>query len=493
MVSISVLLIALIGIQIYWMLSANKTQKTEWQLRYTRALDKVADQLKKRGFCFESFSKVYVDTNERFVMLHLRNNGIVDTVDIYYDPSYSLRRKTGKLKMMKLDLPFSIDIQLKSYVLKNDTPLLINAQNRFDKELNIENLNEVIRSYRPIHSLIDMAYTDSLIRVNLANEGMNSAFGFGFINTETNKVAYAERIKDSSLLLQSSYTTTLFSDNRFLSPHKLAITFPDSTKITRMSYILLLSVVIILILTFSFFKFVQLYFKQVQLTQSTSDFVQNLTHEFNTPLANIALAIETIENSGKTLETKTQNLINIISSESARLRENIERSLQVGMMEHDALMLHKEEVDLVQLTTTVISSYALKCESLGGAINLRYSDNPIIEADETHLLNCIVNILDNAIKYRREEPVIDIDISRNEKYAILSIRDNGMGMDSITTKHIFEKFYRAHQGDTHNTKGFGVGLCYVKGIITAHQGTIDVRSKKGIGSQFILKLPFNTK
>lgn len=489
MVTVCVLMVTLIVIQINGMLNALESQKNELHLRYSRALDNIAHQLNKRAFCFESFSKVYLNPKEQFVMLHLKEKGISDTINIYYDPSYSARKKTGRLKTIKFESPISIDIQLNSYVLNNDTPLFVNSRLGFNGEESIENLNDVIRSYRPIDSLIDMSSTDSLIRVNLDNEHLPTLFGFGFINSETNKIAFAQRVKDSSSLLQSKYFTVLFRENRFLSTHKLALVIPDKT--TGISYILLLSIVIILILTFSFFKFIQLYFKQVELTQSTSDFIQNLTHEFNTPLANIALALETIDSSGKVVEKHTQNLINIIESESIRLRENIERSLQVGMMESNALILHKEEVDIVQLITTVISSYILKCESLGGAIYLNHHDNPVIYADETHLLNCIVNLLENALKYRKNEPIINIEISKNEENVFVTISDNGIGMDAKTQKHIFEKFYRAHQGNAHNTKGFGLGLCYVKGVILAHKGSVEVWSKKGTGSKFIIKLPFN--
>jgi signal transduction histidine kinase len=491
MMTICVLMVTLIVIQIYGMLNAHENRKNELRLRYNRALDNAANQLSSKAFCFESFSKVYLNPKEQFTMLHLKENGTLDTINIYYDGTYSKRKKTGKLKTIKFELPISIDIQLNSYVLNNDTPLFVNSRLGFNSEAQVEKLTDAIRSYRPIDSLIDMHFADSLIRLNLNNEHLPLAFGFGFINTETNQIAYTQRVKDSSLLLQSKYSTILFKENRFLSSHKLAIAIPQNFKLIGMNYVLLLSIVIILILTFSFFKFVQLYFKQIELTQSTSDFIQNLTHEFNTPLANIALALETIDSSGKVLEKNTQNLINIIESESIRLRENIERSLQVGMMENNALILHKEEVDLVQLMTTVISSYSLKCESLGGSIHLKHQDNLIVYADETHLLNCIVNLVENAIKYRKNEPIINIDISKSEENVLLSISDNGIGMDPKTQKHIFEKFYRAHQGNTHNTKGFGLGLCYVKGVITAHKGSIEVWSKKGVGSKFVVKLPLN--
>jgi two-component system, OmpR family, phosphate regulon sensor histidine kinase PhoR len=334
-----------------------------------------------------------------------------------------------------------------------------------------------------------MALVDSLLMSSLKSENTDTSFGFGIINAENNALVYHSRDGDSSQLKSSPFQVALFSDNRFMRPYILSVVFPDAEKAYHVNYLLLLSIAVIILLTFSFYAFIRLYLKQSQLSQMKSDFIHNLTHEFNTPMANISLALETLDCNDHPVDAKTRKVLGIIATESGRLRENIERSLHVAIMEDGALLLHKEDVDVTQLLSAVMTSYAFQCESLGGSIKLNYSSNPIIKADETHLLNCVVNLLDNAIKYRNQEPTITITLDERDDRILLSVADNGIGMNSETQKHIFDKFYRAHEGDTHNTKGFGLGLSYVKGIIDAHGGTIEVWSKKGSGTRFTITLP----
>jgi two-component system phosphate regulon sensor histidine kinase PhoR len=220
-----------------------------------------------------------------------------------------------------------------------------------------------------------------------------------------------------------------------------------------------------------------------------SDFINNLTHEFNTPMANISLAIESLDEHGQAQHPKLKRMLDIISSESVRLRENIEKALQVVTMEKGNLHLAAEEIDLVEMTHTVLVTYQLKCEQLGGSISFIHPPKAIIRGDETHLLNCICNLLDNAVKYRQEIPHIDILLLDNSSYFGLSITDNGIGMNPETQKYIFEKFYRAQTGVRHDTKGFGLGLSYVKGIVETHGGKVAVESSRGAGTKFIIHLP----
>jgi len=206
-------------------------------------------------------------------------------------------------------------------------------------------------------------------------------------------------------------------------------------------------------------------------------------------MANISLAIETLQENGLASNPKVNRVMSIISAESGRLRDNIERALHVATMERGTFQLHKENIDLVPIINTVVSAYQLQCEQLDGKIKYSHVDSAVIFGDETHLVNCACNLLDNAIKYRQGPPEISIGLEKRDNYIILSVADNGKGMTSEVQKHIFEKFYRAHEGDVHNTKGFGLGLSYVEGIIDAHNGKIEVHSKVGYGTTFIIYLP----
>jgi signal transduction histidine kinase len=489
MAVISTMLVSLIVIQVLWLLGASRAEKREKNLRISTALNKVREQLKDNSFCFESFGKAYVDVGERFYMLHVQKNGKTDTVAIYFDEAFTRDKKVGVLHSMKLGLPFSMDIQLRAYVTAEDSSRFMSRKNAFYEDLKGWTLKEIIRNKQPIDSLFSLKVIDSLIKASLENEKADTSFGFGLIDLEKNKVACHLRVNDSMALRSSPHYISLFTDNKFMTPYKLALVYPVSGSLFNINYLLLLSILVILLLTFSFYAFVSMYLKQDQLSKMKSDFIHNLTHEFNTPMANIALALETLEGNTKILDENTINVINIISVESARLRENIERSLQVAVMDEGGLLLHKEEIDLEELLNAVINAYSLQCETLGGNITFTCTSSPLVFADETHLLNCVVNLLDNAIKYRNGAPIINIGLEAKANTVVITIADNGIGMDHETQKHIFDKFYRAHEGDTHNTKGFGLGLSYVKGIVIKHGGTIEVWSKKSVGSKFVITLP----
>lgn len=482
------MLVVLIGVQLLWLRRVGQTEQRERQMKIDRALARVSDHMKQESFCFESFGKAMIDTGEAFFMMHRTRDGKADTIDIFYSEEYSRQHKAGKMSTWGLSLPFMLDIQLRATIMMEGEAGFLAEKRAFYEASSAERLADIIRTRQPIDSMYRMQDVDSTIRASLAAENIDTNFGFAIVNPEEHKVAYKTRIAHEAQLSSSPYKMALFTGNQFMNPYELVLVFSQSRSY-GINYLLLLSCIIIVLLTFAFVAFIRMYMQQSQLSQMKSDFINNLTHEFNTPMANISLALETLDGNGTAIDTKTRHVINIIATESSRLRENIECALQVAAAEDGALVLHKEEVDLVSLVTTVMSFYSLQCEALSGSITFTHAGSSTVYADETHLLNCIVNLLDNAIKYRNGAPEIVISLEERSAEIVLSVTDNGIGMTGETQKHVFDKFYRAHEGDTHNTKGFGLGLCYVKGIVDAHSGSINVASKKGHGSTFSITLP----
>jgi two-component system, OmpR family, phosphate regulon sensor histidine kinase PhoR len=282
---------------------------------------------------------------------------------------------------------------------------------------------------------------------------------------------------------------SLFKDKQFLQPRRMSVLFGDLHGDSGFLWWLLLSIAIILLVSLAVYLFLRRYLQQNRLSQLKTDFINNLSHEFNTPMANIELAVETLSENGAGRDEKTSRILNILSLETHKLRENIERSLQVATLEQGKLPILREPVDLVPLVNAILSGYQSQCEQLHGSITFSHPEKAVIYGDEVHLLNAICNLLDNAIKYRSGKPVIRIVIEQSPHEVVLQVSDKGIGMSHEVQRHIFEKFYRAQHGDVHNTKGFGLGLNYVKGIVTAHGGHIQVRSKPGVGSTFTIHLP----
>lgn len=493
---ISLLVMVLVCVQIAWLRSANIKAKEALALKVNSATTGIEQQLEKSIDCITMFTKYHVRGGEGFYISKQAwegkgFTGKVDTVDMYYDYTEFRDKNYNKevpYKYSNFNSPFPADVEIliNVHFLPGDS-----QSNIYTKASSIsrENFKDVISSTTPVSELFDMNVADSIIRYNLNKEGITRHYGFGFISKKDNRVVYAKGISDSATLYNTPHAVGMFVDNRFIGAHVLAIVFTEQPAWYSVNSLLLLSVLVIALLTGAFYTFIRLYLKQDKLSEMKTDFINNLTHEFNTPMANISLALETIEDNKTEIDPKLKHILSIISSESQRLHSNIERALHVSILEKGAIALRNDIVDISELLVSVEPSYTLQCEQHGGRLGIYYEGNCKITGDETHLLNCICNLLDNAIKYRQGPPDIQLMAKEQEKNVCLIISDNGIGMNAETLKHIFDKFYRAHEGDTHNTKGFGLGLNYVKGIVDAMGGKIEVWSKPGVGSKFTIYFP----
>jgi len=246
-----------------------------------------------------------------------------------------------------------------------------------------------------------------------------------------------------------------------------------------------------LIIIAAFYITLKSLLNQKKLSEIKSDFINNMTHEFKTPLATISLAVDSIRNEKvQNDKEKLQYFTSIIKEENKRMNKHVETILQAALMEKQELSLKPTPIHLNNLLQNVISTYQLQLEEKGGIIETSYNaTNDLLRADEVHLTNLLSNLIDNAIKYSKENLVIKISTTNNTKNICVKIEDNGIGMNKETVKRIFEKFYRSHTGNLHNVKGFGLGMSYVKTVLEAHKGKIKVDSTLGKGSTFIVELP----
>src|SRR5262245_16183159 len=217
-----------------------------------------------------------------------------------------------------------------------------------------------------------------------------------------------------------------------------------------------------------------------------------MTHEYQTPPANISVALETLAEKHSTEKESLSKVYKILGQESERLRENIEKILQVARFEKEKINLSFERLDIHNVIQKAASSFEPVLE--GRKAELKFDFNalkPVVEADETHLINIICNLIDNSIKYSSNGLHLHIRTENFHEGVMFSVRDNGEGIPKEAQKKIFEKFYRANNGDVHTVKGFGLGLTYVKTIVDSHKGKIIVRSQPKAGSEFQVYLPFS--
>jgi two-component system phosphate regulon sensor histidine kinase PhoR len=231
--------------------------------------------------------------------------------------------------------------------------------------------------------------------------------------------------------------------------------------------------------------------RQRQISEIKTDFINNMTHEFKTPIATINLALDAIK-SPKVIDDKekVQRYLQMIRDENKRMHAQVENVLRISKLEKKELDINKESHQLDEIIEEAIEHVHLIIEDRQGTIQTHFeATRTTVLLNDVHFTNVIVNILDNAIKYSTDAPKIDIYTENVKDYVIVKIKDQGVGMSKAAQKRIFEKFYREHTGDVHNVKGHGLGLAYVKRIVDDHNGQIFVESEKGKGSTFILKLP----
>ena len=290
------------------------------------------------------------------------------------------------------------------------------------------------------------------------------------------------------------YKANFFPNDIFRKNLELAISFPNRNLfIGRSTNLLLgLSVVFSLIIFLTFSLSLFLILRQKKISEMKSDFINNMTHEFKTPIATISIASDSILND-KVIrdEERVRFFAGMIRKENIRMNEQVERILQIARLERKEFEFNFQPVNVHELIEEAIEGIWLQVEKKGGRISSKLEAlNPVVTTDPIHFINLVYNLLDNANKYSPECPIITVRTSNTAKGLILSAEDQGIGMSKTVQSRIFDKFYRLPSGNIHNIKGFGLGLSYVKAILEINGGNIKVFSEPGKGSRFLVFIPF---
>ena len=261
--------------------------------------------------------------------------------------------------------------------------------------------------------------------------------------------------------------------------------------VQEMGPMFITSVILILVVLIMFWRTILLLMREKRLSEHTNDFLNNMTHEFKTPLTNIALAGKMItKDASNRQEEKIKHYSEIILAENEKLRLQVEQVLSMTALERGEIPLRKTELDVHELIREAIKYISIQIENKQGELKLNLdAENPVVFGDKTHLVNALYNLVDNAIKYSPEKPELSIRTYSHEQQFILVVSDKGIGIEKEYQKKVFEKFFRVPTGDVHDVKGFGLGLSYIKKIVELHQGKIDLESTPGKGTTFTITLP----
>ena len=347
-------------------------------------------------------------------------------------------------------------------------------------------------SDRPIEERVNFKNLDQYIKSGLIDNGIELKYHFKVKDRDGREVYrcsdYSEEGDDNA------YTQPLFLNDPPARMSVMQVHFPG-----RRDYIfdsvsfMIPSLIFTLVLLVTFIFTIYIVFRQKKLTEMKNDFINNMTHEFKTPISTISLAAQMLTDPavGKS-PAMFQHISGVINDETKRLRFQVEKVLQMSMFNRQKTTLKLQDVDANALIDNVVHTFKIKVEKYGGSIETKLdAEDPIVNVDEMHFTNVIFNLLDNAVKYRKEDTPLHLKVTTcnvDEKIRI-TISDNGIGIKKEDLKRIFEKFYRVSTGNRHDVKGFGLGLAYVHKMITELKGTIEVASEYNKGSDFIITLP----
>lgn len=335
---------------------------------------------------------------------------------------------------------------------------------------------------------------DSMIKFSLKEKDINTTFEFGIYSPATNSMILQKTGKYPEGLTNEPFVFDLTPFGSLNSyPNQLLLYFPNQKKyiISQLWILLLVSIILFLVIIISFTFSIYTIFRQKRLSIMKNDFINNMTHEFKTPISTIALACEALKDKDiQKTESLYDNYVGIISEENGRLGMMSEQILQTAVIDKGQLKLNQAVNNMHEIINAAVGSKKMEVESKNGKIEMQLKATHMeVLGDNIHLTNVVINLLDNAIKYCLQAPDIVINTINSGNYILIRVKDNGIGISKSNRKKIFEKLYRVPTGNIHNFKGFGLGLSYVKAIVDQHNGEVSVDSELGQGSTFTIQLP----
>ena len=344
----------------------------------------------------------------------------------------------------------------------------------------------------PLEKRIDFNALDRDLQAELLHNGIDLPYHFTISASDGREVYRCADFKNTDEA--NSYTQILFGNDPPSKMGILKIYFPTMNSYIYSSVRFMIPALFFtIVLCIAFIFTIYVIFRQKKVTELKNDFINNMTHEFKTPISTISLASQMLTDGSVTKSPPMlQHITGIITAETKRLRFQVEKVLQISLFDQQKATMKMRELDADELITGVVNTYALKVEKNGGTIITHLeAQDAMIYADEMHITNVVFNLMDNAVKYKRDDEALRLTIhtwNEADKF-YLSIQDNGIGIKKENLKRVFDRFYRVHTGNRHDVKGFGLGLAYVKKVIHDHHGSIRAESEFGVGTKFIIVLP----
>ena len=360
-------------------------------------------------------------------------------------------------------------------------------------ELTANVLDDLLVPVRQLSNRFHPEHLDSLLALELHDKGVHIDYDYGVIGPKVESFVVLNDPTKKSSLEKSELRASLFPNDLLGNRGFLVLDFPGKSRylLEQIWLTMVSSGVLVLVIILCFAYSIKTILRQKKLSLMKNDFINNMTHEFKTPIATVSLATEALQDKDvQKSSNMNERYIQMIQAENFRLGTQVERVLQIAAIEKQDFNLNIEELDMHEIIRSIINTMKIQVESKGGRITSVFSARQFkLKGDETHISNCIMNLLDNANKYSLDSPNLIVRTENKRDTFCVSIQDHGMGMSKETQKHVFEKFYRLPTGNRHDIKGFGLGLSYVKNMVEAHEGAVEATSTLNKGSKFTITLP----
>lgn len=506
-------IIGLVGFQISWIHNSFNVKEKHFDQLVGRVLSEVCKKIETQETIFEISNEVYSlnnsGTNSPDIKNLMRINGnqndsfgsniAISKQTLMYHQDNSLQYDSTISLFSGDSIIYSLNThpELEKKGENNPENRYNDLQNFVFERINNKTLfvekivNKLLNYNENIQERIDSALLADMLRKELINEGIDIEYEYAVLQKDSTYYFPTENFDGNTT--QDVYKSLLFPNDLISAPNHLIVYFPnkDNYLIRSLGYLGVSSILLTMIIIGVFSFTLIMLLKQKRLSDIKNDFVNNMTHELKTPISTISLASQMLQD--KHIDFNRERIVsisNIIDEESKRLGYQVEKVLQAAIYDKGKIRLKLKEVDMNNLISKSMEHFSLQIKNTNGLVSLNLSEElKLIEADEFHFTNVIYNMIDNAIKYCKEVPVIKITSFNKSAGVALVIEDEGIGISKEDQKRIFEKFYRVPTGNIHNIKGFGLGLNYVKKIIDAHKGVIKLSSELSKGTKFEIYLP----
>ncbi len=491
-------LMGLILVQFKWIQNAIKIERKKFDLLVEKSLSEVVQKIAEH----ETVLNIQEETvsfstkNDPYRLSDHNSRKLFDSsAQIINKPIFVVSQDSSYYRLKK-DNEAIIDTNTSDKRISKEE-LKANLINKLtNKSIFVENIvNKLTRREIKINDRIDQKYLELIVKAVFKNNNIDLAHEYAVVRE--NETAFFKSPGFDLSGNPKTYEKLLFSDdvlaNDILNEkYSLIIYFPNSNSTYEsLPAIIFTSVILILFILSIFIITLYIIFKQKKLSEIKNDFINNMTHELKTPISTISLASQMLNDSSIPEKDRNyQHISAIIADESKRLGFHVEKVLQMAIIDRGGVELSCKPIRVHELINQILNTINLKLRDKNGELqSFLTAQKDEVFADELHLSNVFSNILDNAIKYSKETPSIEIKTRNLNGHIIISIKDNGIGIRKENQKKVFEKFYRVPTGNLHDVRGFGLGLSYVKKIVEQHKGHIQLYSESGKGSEFEIYIP----